>query len=70
VTGIGELGTTLASNRNALVFLRNERRLLVTANRVPSSSILTLVMEALRSSETFFITRATWRNIPEDSIHV
>jgi hypothetical protein len=44
------------------------RRLLVTAN-VPSSFILvTLMMKALRFSETLVLTRGTRRNIPEVGI--
>jgi predicted hotdog family 3-hydroxylacyl-ACP dehydratase len=58
VARIGELGATLGV-----------RRLLVTANVVPSSQILVAMLkEALSSSETLVLTRTTRRTITEDAI--
>jgi hypothetical protein len=73
VTRIGELGTlAVTSNRRTLRSLdvvRSVRRLLVTGNIDLSSPILvTLMMQALISSETSVLTRATRRNIPGNAI--
>jgi hypothetical protein len=62
VVRIGELGTTLAQQRSVL-------RSLVTANGGPSLPIhIALMMEAIRSSETSALTRATLLNIQEEGI--
>jgi hypothetical protein len=52
-----------------LIYLRSLRLLLVMPNAVPSSTILdTLMMEALRSSETWVLTGARQHKIPVDGI--
>jgi hypothetical protein len=49
--------------------LRNVLQLLVIANIVPSSLILsTLMVKVICSSEMAVLTRATWRHITEDGI--
>jgi hypothetical protein len=60
MTRISELGKMLAITGSVLQGL-------VTANVVPSSPILvTVTVEAIRSSETSVLTAATCHNIPED----
>jgi hypothetical protein len=64
LTTFGELRTTLAVTSNRGTLRRNTSsvsRLLVRARVVPSSSILVTLMKEV-------LTRATQRNIPEDTI--
>jgi hypothetical protein len=76
VTRIDQLGAlAVTSNRRTLrrnshfLFLCSLHWMVVTVNIIPRSPILiTLMMEALRSSETSFLTRSTRHKIPEDGI--
>jgi hypothetical protein len=60
VTRIGELGTTLAVTSNLRKLRKN-----TNASVVPVSPNVTLMKEALSSSETSVLTRSTRRNFPK-----
>jgi hypothetical protein len=69
VARIGELRTMLAATIDRSTLRRNTLLLLLVTANVPSSPILvTLMTQMVRFSETFCLTRATRRNIPEDGI--
>jgi hypothetical protein len=63
VPRIGELGTTLAVSSNR----RSVRRLLIIGKIIPIRRLL-LTANAVPSSPILVITRATRRNIPQDGI--
>jgi hypothetical protein len=68
---VAHVRTDVLEDRSAFIRVTRigKRRLLVTANVVPSSLILvTLMMQVVLSSKTSVLTRATRRNIPEDCI--
>jgi hypothetical protein len=78
VTRVGELGMLAVTSNRCMqrrntriqeeIFLCSVRRLLVTANVSSSPILVTLMMEALSTSETSVLTRVTPCNFPEDVI--
>jgi hypothetical protein len=68
MTQIGELETPLVLTRY-IVFLRSVLRLLLAAKVPRKPILLTLMMVAIRSSETSVLTTPKRRNNPEDCVH-
>jgi hypothetical protein len=69
VTRIGKLGTMLAVSTLQKSSISSQSTSVASYCYLPSSPILvTLMMVAIRSSDTPVLTRATQRNIPEDGI--
>jgi hypothetical protein len=67
MTRIDEIGTRLSVTGNRSFILSNVLWLLVIANIIPRSPILvTLMMDAKRSSEMLVLTEAARRNISEE----
>jgi hypothetical protein len=64
VTRIGEIGTTLTVISNRRKLQRNHMTNVVTSSPI----LVTLIIEALSSSETLVLISATRRNISEDGI--
>jgi hypothetical protein len=69
VTRNSELGTMLAVTGNRSTLRRNTKlQLLVTADIRSLPILITLMTEAMRSSETSVLATAIRRHIPEDGI--
>jgi hypothetical protein len=61
-------GKTVSDVPFEVVFLNIPNKRIVIANVPSSLNLFTLIMETIRSSETWTVTRATRHHIPKDSI--